>query len=407
MKFLPGAILLVVSSCPAVAAKPGAVSAADQAEVTKGNNAFALDLYGHLRDQKGNLFFSPESISTVFAMADAGARGPTAAEMARVFHFTLPPDRLHPAMGALLADMNAPHPGYELRVADALWAQQDARFLPNYLQLMQSDYGADFHRVDFKTQPEAVRGTINRWVEQQTNNRIQNLIGPGVLTPMTRLVLTNAIYFKGTWRNPFEKGATQDGEFHLSAAQTATAPLMHRTGAYRYYDGGAFQELELPYEGDDLAMVVLLPKQTDGLPALEQRFTAAAAQQWIDELAPAHKVILTLPRFTMTQQFELSGTLSAMGMPQAFTPAADFSGMTGKPELSISAAIHKAFIDVNEEGTEAAAATSTVMVATAMLRPAQEPPPIIFRADHPFLFMIRDTKTGGILFMGRVEDPRK
>jgi len=407
MKFLLGAILLVVSSCPAVAAKPGAVSAADQAEVTKGNNAFALDLYGHLREQKGNLFFSPESISTVFAMADAGARGPTAAEMARVFHFTLPPDRLHPAMGALLADMNAPHPGYELRVADALWAQQDARFLPSYLSLMQSAYGADFHRVDFKTQPEAVRGTINRWVEQQTNNRIQNLIGPGVLTPMTRLVLTNAIYFKGTWRNPFEKGATQDGEFHLSAAQTATAPLMHRTGAYRYYDGGAFQELELPYEGDDLAMVVLLPKQTDGLPALEQRFTAAAAQQWIDELAPAHKVILTLPRFTMTQQFELSGTLSAMGMPQAFTPAADFSGMTGKPELSISAAIHKAFIDVNEEGTEAAAATSTVMVATAMLRPAQEPPPIVFRADHPFLFMIRDTKTGGILFMGRVEDPRK
>lgn len=407
MKFLLGAILLVVSSCPAVAAKPGAVSAADQAEVTKGNNAFALDLYGHLREQKGNLFFSPESISTAFAMADGGARGQTAAEMARVFHFTLPADQLHPAMGALLADMNAPHPGYDLHVADALWAQQDARFLPSYLSLMQSDYGADFHRVDFKTQPEAVRGAINRWVEQQTNNRIQNLIGPGVLTPMTRLVLTNAIYFKGTWRNPFEKGATQDGEFHLSAAQTATAPLMHRTGAYHYYDGGAFQELELPYEGDDLAMVVLLPKQTDGLPALEQRFTAAAAQQWIDELAPAHKVIFTLPRFTMTQQFELSGTLSAMGMPQAFTPAADFSGMTGKPEFSISAAIHKAFIDVNEEGTEAAAATSTVMVATAMLRPAQEPPPIIFRADHPFLFMIRDTKTGGILFMGRVEDPRK
>jgi serpin B len=407
MKFLPGAILLVVSSCPAVAAKPGAVSAADQAEVTKGNNAFALDLYGHLREQKGNLFFSPESISTAFAMADGGARGQTAAEMARVFHFTLPADQLHPAMGALLADMNAPHPGYDLHVADALWAQQDARFLPSYLSLMQSDYGADFHRVDFKTQPEAVRGAINRWVEQQTNNRIQNLIGPGVLTPMTRLVLTNAIYFKGTWRNPFEKGATQDGEFHLSAAQTATAPLMHRTGAYRYYDGDAFQELELPYEGDDLAMVVLLPKQTDGLPALEQRFTAAAAQQWIDELAPAHKVILTLPRFTMTQEFELSGMLSAMGMPRAFTPAADFSGMTGKPEFSISAAIHKAFIDVNEEGTEAAAATSTVMVATAMLRPAQEPPPIIFRADHPFLFMIRDTKTGGILFMGRVEDPRK
>ncbi len=406
MKRLPAALLAILSTVPALAAKPASVSATDREEVTRGNNAFAVDLYGHLRQQKGNLFFSPESISTAFAMADAGARGQTAAEMARVFHFTLPPDRLHPAMGALLAGMNAPNHGYELRVADALWAQQDARFLPGYFDLMQRDYGADFHRVDFKTQPEAVRGTINQWVEQQTNNKIQNLIGPGVLTPLTRLVLTNAIYFKGTWRDPFEKAATQDGEFRFSAAQTATVPLMHRTGSgYRYYDGGTFQELELPYDGD-LAMVVLLPKETDGLSGLEQRFTATAAQEWVGKLAPVQKVILTFPHFTMTQQFELSGTLAAMGMPQAFTPAADFSGMTGKPEFSISAAIHKAFIDVNEQGTEAAAATSTVMVATAMLRPAQEPPPIVFRADHPFLFMIRDTKTGGILFMGRIEDPR-
>jgi serpin B len=389
-----------------LAATPENVSAADQAEATRGNNAFAVDLYGHLREHKGNLFFSPESISTAFAMADGGARGKTAAEMAQVFHFTLPPDRLHPAMGALLAGMNAPHPGYELRVADALWAQQDARFLPSYLSLMQRDYGADFHRADFKTQPEAVRGTINRWVEQQTNNRIQNLIGPGVLTPMTRLVLTNAIYFKGTWESPFEKAATQDGEFHLFGSETASVPLMHRTGAYRYFDGGTFQELEIPYEGDDLSMVVLLPKQADGLPSLEQRLTPAAVNDLIGKLAPVSKVVLTFPRFTMTQQFELSGTLSAMGMPRAFTPAADFSGMTGTPQLSISAAIHKAFIDVNEEGTEAAAATSIGMIATAMRRPAPEPPPIVFRADHPFVFMIRNTKTRAILFMGRVEDPR-
>jgi serpin B len=294
-----------------------------------------------------------------------------------------------------------------LRVADALWAQQDAKFLPGYLSLMQSGYSADFHRVDFKTQPEAIRGTINHWVEQQTNNRIQNLIGPGVLTTATRLVLTNAIYFKGTWRDPFEKASTQDGEFHLSAAQTATVPLMHRTGAgFRYYDAGTFQALEIPYKGDDLAMVVLLPKQNDGLPALEQQFTATAAPEWIAKLNPAGKVILTFPRFTMTQQFELSGTLAAMGMPRAFTPAADFSGMTGRPEFSISAAIHKAFIDVNEEGTEAAAATSIVMRAMAMRAATPEPPPIVFRADHPFLFLIRDTKTGAILFMGRVEDPR-
>ena len=403
MKFLIGAMLVVLSSCPARAAKVETVSAAEQAQVTKGNNAFAVDLYAHLRAQNGNLFFSPASISTAFAMADAGARGQTAQEMARVFHFTLPPDQLHPAMGALLQGMNAPHAGYDLRVADALWAQQDARFLPAYLDLMQKDYAAGLHPVDFKHQPEAVRGTINEWVEQQTNHRIRDLIAPGMLTPLTRLVLTNAIYFKGTWQDPFEKQATRNGEFHVTGAQAVTVPLMSRTGGYRYYDGGTFQALELPYKGDALTMVVLLPRDADGLQALEQRFTPDAAQAWIARLEPVGRVVVTFPRFTMTQQFELSDTLSAMGMPQAFTRQADFSGMTGRPEFHIAAAIHKAFIDVNEEGTEAAAATAIGMRAAAM---RMEPPPVIFRADHPFLFMIRDVKTGAILFLGRVEDPR-
>lgn len=404
MKALIGAILVVLAGCPAVAARVGNVSAADQAEVTKGNNAFAVDLYGRLRGQKGNLFFSPASLSTAFAMADAGARGETAAEMARVFHFTLPQERLHSAMGSLLEGMNAPHAAYELRVADALWGQQDASFLESYLKLVQGDYGAGLRRVDFKTRPDAARATINEWVEQETKNRIQNLIGPGVLTPATRLVLTNAIYFKGKWQDPFEKGATQAGDFHLSGTQAVTVPLMHRTGGYRYYDGGTFQELEMPYAGGDLAMVVLLPKESDGLSALEQQLTAAAADEWVGKLEPAERVIVSLPRFTMTQQFELGDTLAAMGMPQAFSNAADFSGMTGKPELQISAAIHKAFVDVNEEGTEAAAATAIGMRSAAMRMP---PPPIVFNADHPFLFVIRDTKTGGILFIGRVEDPRE
>jgi serpin B len=380
---------------------------ADQTQLVDGNNAFAVGLYSHLRFQPGNLFFSPESISTAFAMTYAGARGPTATEMRSVFHYTLPPDRLHPAMGTLLNAMNAPNPNYELRVADALWAQQDLSFLSSFSQLMQTDYGAAFHRVDFRTSPATVRGAINQWVEQQTSNKIQNLIGPGVLTPLTRLVLTNAIYFKGSWQDPFPATATEDEDFHLTATQTAKTPMMHRTGGYLYYDGGTFQELQLPYAGDNLAMVVLLPKQTTGLAALEQQFTAAAAYDWLENLQPAHKVILTLPRFKMTQQFELSNTLSAMGMSQAFSAAADFSGMTGKTNLSISAAIHKAFIDVNEKGTEAAAATSTVMTATAMRMPTPEPPPVVFRADHPFLFLIRDTQTGAILFMGRVADPAK
>ncbi|HEX4039776.1 MAG TPA: serpin family protein [Acidobacteriaceae bacterium] len=418
MKRLLACVLLPLLGSAGLAAQPAPANpaTADQAALARGNNAFAVDLYGHLSTQPGNLFFSPASISTAFAMAYAGARGQTAAQMAHVFHFTLPPDRLNPAIGALLRKLNAPHPEYELRVADALWAERNAPFAPAYLKVMQTDYAADFRRVDFQHAPEAVRGTINQWVAQETNNRIENLIGPGVLTPQTRLVLTNAIYFKGTWAKPFEKSATNlDGEFHLSSTQTARTPLMHRSGRYPYYDGGTFQELELPYASgnqaahpaDELAMIVLLPKETDGLPALEKQFTAEAASQWLAKLEPADKIILTLPRFTMTQQFELSGVLASMGMPQAFTGAADFSGMTGKPEFSISAAIHKAFVDVNEKGTEAAAATSTIMMATAMRMPQPEPPPIVFRADHPFLFLIRDTTTGEILFLGRVEDPAK
>jgi len=399
--------LLAVFSCSATLAAPPSSNAADQTEAVSGSNAFAVDLYAQLRSQPGNLFFSPESISTAFGMAYAGARGQTATEMQHVFHFTLPPDKLHPAMGALLNQMNAAHKGYELRVADALWAQQDADFLPDYLKLVQSDYGAGFRRVDFKSSPDAVRGAINAWVEKQTNDKIKDLLGPGVLNATTRLVLTNAIYFKGDWQDPFEEDATQKEEFHLSSSQWAMAPLMHRTGGYSYYDGGTFQELELPYAGNEMSMVVLLPKETDGLPALEKLFTSGAAGDWLGKLEPADKVILTFPRFTMTQQFELSSALSTMGMAQAFTNSADFSGMTGKPDFTISAAIHKAYIDVNEKGTEAAAATSIVMRATAMRAPFPEPPPIVFRADHPFLFLIRDTKTGAILFLGRVTDPTK
>ena len=399
--------LLAVFSCSATLAAPPSSNAADQTEAVSGSNAFAVDLYAQLRSQPGNLFFSPESISTAFGMAYAGARGQTAAEMQHVFHFTLPPDKLHPAMGALLNQMNAVHKDYELRVADALWAQQDANFLPEYLKLVQSDYGAGFRRVDFKSSPDAVRGAINAWVEKQTNDKIKDLLGPGVLNATTRLVLTNAIYFKGDWQDPFEEDTTQKEEFHVSPSQWVMAPLMHRTGGYSYYDGGTFQELELPYAGNEMSMVVLLPKETDGLPALEKSFTSSTAGDWLGKLEPADKVILTFPRFTMTQQFELSSALSTMGMAQAFTNSADFSGMTGKPDFTISAAIHKAYIDVNEKGTEAAAATSIVMRATAMRAPFPEPPPIVFRADHPFLFLIRDTKTGAILFLGRVTDPTK
>ena len=250
-----------------------------------------------------------------------------------------------------------------------------------------------------------MRLTINQWVEQQTAGKIKDLLQSGVLTPATRLVLTNAIYFKGNWQTQFDKAQTRDEDFHLSAAQTVKAPLMNLQGRFNYFNGGTFQALEIPYESGDLSMIVFLPNDAGGLPALEQSLTAASAQQWLGQLRPGSKIILALPKFKMTGQFGLNGALTALGMRQAFEQGvADFSGMTGKRDLWISAAIHKVFVDVNEEGTEAAAATAIVMRSLAVTR---EQPPIVFRADHPFIFLIRDNRSGGILFMGRVTDPTK
>jgi serpin B len=382
--------------------KPSAI--ADRTAVTEGNNAFAVALYGQLRHQSGNLFFSPESISTALAMAYAGARASTASEMAKTLHFTLPPGKLHPAMGALLRDLNAAHEGYQLNVANALWAQQGYTFLDDFLSLLKTDYDAGLNQVDFKGATEAARLTINQWVEQKTQDKIKDLLQPGALRPDTRLVLTNAIYFKGDWETQFDKAQTKNEDFHLSEAQTATAPLMHREGRFNYFDGGTFQILEIPYKSMQLSMIVFLPKEAGGLSALEQSLTGSKLQQWLGKLTSVPKVIVTMPKFKMTQQFELGSTLRAMGMPQAFSGSADFSGMTGHRDFAISEVIHKAYVDVNEEGTEAAAATAVTMRALAMRAP--EGPPPVFRADHPFVFMIRDNRSSGILFMGRMADPR-
>ena len=391
----------------AVLAQPPSSSAPnpDQTELVKGSNAFAVDLYGQLRRQPGNLFFSPASISTALAMAYAGAGGQTAAQMAAALHFTLPPDRLHPAMGALLANLNAQHAGYQLHVADALWAERDEAFLPDFLNLIQADYSAGIRKVDFKHAPEAVRVTINQWVAEQTADKIKDLLQPGLLTPTTRLVLTNAIYFKGDWKTQFDKAQTRQEDFHLSAAQAVKAPLMHIQGRFSYFNGGTFQALEIPYKSGELSMIVLLPNQVDGLTALEESLTAANAQQWLGQLRGGPKVILSLPSFKATEKFSLNDALAALGMRLAFDRGeADFSPMTGKRDLCISAAIHKAYIDVNEEGTEAAAATAVVMRSMTM---AREQPPVVFRADHPFLFLIRDNRSGALLFMGRLTDPAR
>jgi len=384
------------------AAKPGKK---DLAEVAAGNNRFALDLYAKLAaGRKGkNLFFSPNSISTALAMTRAGARGNTAKEMDKVLHFTLAQDKLNPAFKELLAALDADpkKKGFELAVANRLWGQQGYNFLPGFLATTRDSYGAGLEALDFKGATEAARRTINAWVEKKTKDKIKELLKQGVLSPDMRLVLTNAIYFKGDWASQFKKDRTRDGVFTVKAGETVKVPMMHQTEKFRYRAGKGFQALGLPYAGDELSMVIFLPTKADGLAALEKSLTA----ENLDQYLPARwkrKVVVSIPKFTMTSEFSLKETLSAMGMKDAFAGGkADFSGMDGSRGLFIGAVIHKAFVDVNEEGTEAAAATAVVVGVTSM--PA---PPPVFRADRPFLFMIRDDRTGSILFMGRVMNPK-
>jgi serpin B len=384
--------------------------------VVEGNTRFALDLYARLREGPGNRFFSPYSLSTALAMTYAGARDATAAEMADTLHFTLAPDRLHPAFHALIAHINgegAPGAGaagqaatrrFQLLTANALWGQQGEGFLPGFLDLTRANYGAGLREVDFRHHTEEARRAINAWVEQQTADKIKDLVGPSDLTRDTALVLTNAIYFKGDWAHPFEESRTKrDGTFNAPGGRKVTVPMMAQTRAFPYFDGGSFQLLELPYAGDELAMDVLLPRETDGLPALEAQLTPENLAGWLRQASRAQAEV-ELPRFSLTEEFRLADALRQMGMPAAFDrDRADFSGMNGKRNLAISEVIHKAFVDVNEKGTEAAAATAVTMVRTMAVLPQKT---VQFRADHPFVFLIRDRSTGSVLFLGRLVEPK-
>ena len=377
----------------------------DKPAVAQGSNAFAVDLYGVLREAKGNIFFSPYSISTALAMTWAGARENTAAQMAKVLHVDLPPERLHRAFSALIAEINkAGGEGCQLSVANALWGQNGYGFLDGFLKLLRQHYAAELTEVDFVRATEAARKAINDWVAQQTNDKIKDLIQPGVLDALTRLVLTNAVYFKGDWADPFDKEATADGPFWLSADKSVEVPMMNQTGDFAYAESDQCQVLELPYAGDALSTVVVLPRARDGLARLEAELTEQKLADWLAR-PRRRKVVVTIPRFKLTSQFGLVPTLKKLGMTDAFSvPPADFSGMNGRLDLFISAVIHKAYVDVNEEGTEAAAATA-VVVMLGGVPPREER--TVFRADHPFIFLIRHNPSGSILFIGRLANPQE
>jgi serpin B len=378
----------------------------DVSGIVEGGNKFALDLYQQLRMEEGNLFFSPSSISTALAMTYAGAAGETESEMAKTLHFQMPKDQLHDGMHALQEYWKTPDKkkGIRLNLANRLWGQDSCEFLPAFLGITREKYGAELARMDF-AESEQARQTINSWVENQTENKITDLIPTKAIDSDTKLVLTNAVYFKGIWTDPFKKDRTKEDVFHLTPSEKIKVPMMHRWDEFRYGEADNLQILELPYGDGSLSMVVLLPKEIDGMADLESKLTVQNLQKWLGVLSNRNMKVY-LPKFKTTSRFELGDTLKSLGMNTAFDAnTADFSGMTGGRDLFISAVIHKAFVDVNEEGTEAAAATAIIMAPTSAAPDPTEPP--VFRADHSFIMMIRDNRNGSIMFMGRICNPMK
>ena len=397
----------LAAAVPAEAA-PEAVEDPDVTALVRGNTQFALDLYGRLsRMAEGeNLFLSPWSISASLGMTCGGARGNTAAQMRQVLHFELERERLHPAFGGLTAGLkpSGEDAGYELHVANALWGQEGVPFRDEYLDLVSKNYGAGLRQLNFAGNPDGSRRTINAWVEEQTRDKIKELLHRPDVTPLTVLVLTNAIYFKGDWASQFDKDRTAPAPFHCAAGKKVNVPMMFQKGKFRYRDAGDVQVLEMPYAGEELSMVLLLPKDVNGLPALERSLSPRKLSEWTRALHE-REVHVYVPTFKATSRFELGDVLQEMGMTDAFTGGkADFSGMSPSAREEgwyMSKVIHKAFVDVNEEGTEAAAATAVVVERMAVSVPT------VFLADHPFLFLIRDVRTDSILFMGRLATPEE
>lgn len=393
-------------------------------QLVQGNNTFALRLYEAIADESEseNVFFSPYSVSQALAMVYAGAEGTTAEQMAQILGFDLDEPALHETFNALNADLvargnsdaNDEHGISErrLNIANALWGEQSFPFNSAFIELVDQYYGGGFEATDFIDAPEPAREAINQWVADHTEDRIQNIVPEGVIDEMTRLVLANAIFFKNAWQNNFNANATVDGDFHLLDGSTVTARLMGQTAQFNYAEGDGYQAITLPYQQSGMSMLVILPS-TGTFDEFEADFDAEFLNTLTAQLN-YERVNLTLPKFEFEDSITLSDILIVLGMSDAFSPElADFTGMidTNNPayseadRLNISAVLHKAFIGVDEEGTEAAAATVVVMALAGSGMPMEQPDPVEMRVDRPFLFAIRDDVTGTILFMGRVTNP--
>ena len=382
------------------------VTNADLAEVVAGNNAFAMDFYQQARKSEGNLFFSPYSLSMALAMTYAGARGETEQQMAQALHFGLPQEQLHPAFNALDLDLSSrasdaedigDEQAFQLNIANALWGQSGYPFLGAFVDQLALNYGAGLRLVDFAQAAEEARLEINQWVEEQTQGKIKDLIPEGIPLEMTRLVLTNAIYFKADWQFPFMKEATSEQPFYLLDGNQVQVEMMAQSDPkpLQYLAGDGFQAVEFPYVGDEVAMLLLVP-DSGSFEEFEQGLDEARLAEIIEALNE-EQVSLYMPKFSFTKEITANEVLQSIGMRDAFEPgSADFSGMDGTQSLFIQYVLHKAFVAVDEKGTEAAAATAVIVGKTAIMEPQ-----VRLVIDRPFLFLIRDKVNGSILFVGR------
>ncbi|KAK1172456.1 serpin B6-like [Acipenser oxyrinchus oxyrinchus] len=373
------------------------------------NTSFALDLFKKLsNDRKAkNIFYSPLSISSALAMVYLGARGNTASEMAQSVCFNKSKDDVHSGFSTLISDINKQGAPYKLCLANRLYGEKSFDFVKEFIQDTKKFYQAELEAVDFVTASEAARQNINSWVQSQTQDKIQNLLAEGTVDALTRLVLVNAIYFKGNWGKKFSESETRERAFRLSKNGTKPVQMMQQKAKFNltFIPEVNSQIIELPYVGNELSMLIILPMgiedDSTGLEKLERELTFENLMEWTKpEMMGNTEVTVTLPKFKLEETYDLKSVLISLGMVDAFdVTKSDFSGMSSNNELVLSKVVHKSFVEVNEEGTEAAGATAAIM----MLRCARIP--VHFNADHPFLFFIRHNKTRNILFYGRFSSP--
>ncbi|MGA1819644.1 MAG: serpin family protein [Thermoplasmatota archaeon] len=404
-----GVILIVTASVISIAVLTGEERRADDSgstpegglEITEANNRFGIDIYKEVWQEDQNTFISPWSIFTALSMTYEGARGVTAEEMESVLHLPENETERRSSFARVHNEINDMDDACEIKTANAIWPQYDFPFLQEYIDIIETYYASKVENLDFVGDPEGSREIINDWVEEQTNDRIKDLLPQGSIDPLTRMVLTNAIYFKGDWLSQFDPADTRDRTFYVNGDQGSNVPMMTFDGEVElnYYEDDDLKALELPYSGEELSMLLLLPKENDGLGDLIGGLSVDLLDDVRDGLSE-EKVSVYLPKFKLETEYDLIQPLTELGMPHAFNDA-DFSGMDGKKDLFVSGVFHKAFVEVNEEGTEAAAATAVVISLSSV-----QPERLYFNADHPFLFLIQQKETGNILFMGSLSDPR-